>query len=227
MKISAVLLTKNEQDTIRHTLNCLRVFDEIVAIDNSTDDTPKILEEYNAKVIAEAPEQFATTQHKFHFGHAKNFAVQQARYDYVFLIDGDETVHPEIYYWLQNHPYDTVHIPQVHMKSTTEYYQLGGETARAGHKSHMVYDESWNTNILEKPQASAPYALCNWGYAKACTRMAQRLADSQHVRDGKGTWWEHYKADTVDEMLRCFENTAGKNVADLKLTMPPQWSCPL
>lgn len=46
-------------------------------------------------------------------------------------------------------------------------------------------------------------------------------AGSQHVRDGKG------KADTVDEMLRCFENTAGKNVADLKLTMPPQWSCPL
>lgn len=227
MKISAVMLTKNEQDTIDCTLQCLQHFDEIIAIDASIDNTPKILKEYNAKVITQQPQQFTTTEHPFHFGKAKNFAVQQATHDYVFLIDGDETIHRDIYFWLQEHKLDTVHIPQVHMKTTRLYYQLGGERARAGRKHCMIFDDSYNTNIKTEPTGTAPYALLNWGYAALNKRTAQRLFDSQHVHDGKGTWWEKFKVSTVNEMLQCFNEMPSKPLETLKtLKFPPTYTNP-
>ena len=216
-----MLLTKNEEATIGCTLQCLRHFDEIVAVDASTDATPQILKDYHAKVVPQLPNQFTTREHMFHFGRAKNFAVAQATHNYVFLIDGDETVHPDIYFWLRDHNLDTVHVPQVHMKDATHFYQFGGERARAGHKHHMVFDDCYNTNIIEEPAGKAPYALLNWGYAGLNVRTAQRLQDSRHVRDGKGTWWEKFNQNSVDGMLQCFNCLPGKPIETLKPLVLP------
>ncbi len=85
MKISAVIITWNEQRNIKRCIESLeQVVDEIVVVDSfSTDDTEKICRSLNVRFI----------QNPFH-GHIeqKNFALDQASYDYVLSLDADEAL---------------------------------------------------------------------------------------------------------------------------------------
>ncbi len=83
--ISAVVLTKNNQDTIVHCLDSLSWCDEIVVIDDdSTDDTRMIAKGYGARVI----------RHSLHnnFAFQRNFALEKARGEWILFVDSDEVV---------------------------------------------------------------------------------------------------------------------------------------
>lgn len=83
--ISAVIITFNEEKNIERCLNSLKdVADEIVVIDSfSTDKTKEICLKHNVKFIENSFE-----------GHIqqKNFAKDQATYDYVLSLDADEAL---------------------------------------------------------------------------------------------------------------------------------------
>ena len=85
MKISAVIITFNEEKNIERCLQSLQaIADEIIVIDSfSTDLTESICKSFGATFI----------QHIF-YGHIeqKNFAAKQAQYDYVLSLDADETL---------------------------------------------------------------------------------------------------------------------------------------
>jgi glycosyltransferase involved in cell wall biosynthesis len=85
MKISAVIITYNEEKNIERCLQSLQaIADEIIVIDSfSTDLTESICKSFGATFI----------QHIF-YGHIeqKNFAAKQAQYDYVLSLDADETL---------------------------------------------------------------------------------------------------------------------------------------
>jgi glycosyltransferase involved in cell wall biosynthesis len=88
-KLSAVIITLNEEDNIAKCINSIRdIADEIVVVDSfSSDRTKEIAEAEGARVV----------QNKFE-GHIqqKNFAKQQAANEWVFSIDADEVLSSEL-----------------------------------------------------------------------------------------------------------------------------------
>jgi glycosyltransferase involved in cell wall biosynthesis len=87
IKISAVLIVKNEQKVIERCLRSVKDFDEIVVLDTgSTDRTMEIAREMGAKVSSMPPEK------PFHFARARNAAHDLATNDWCMAIDADEVL---------------------------------------------------------------------------------------------------------------------------------------
>ena len=88
-KISAVIITKNEQRNIGRCLDSLiGVADEVIVVDSgSTDKTQAIAEKYEAKFISHEWEGYSKT---------KNYANTLAQYNYILSLDADETISPEL-----------------------------------------------------------------------------------------------------------------------------------
>ncbi len=86
--LSAVLITLNAAHSLPSCLQSLAFADEIVVVDSgSSDGTVALAEHYGARVIH---------QDWLGFGRQKQFAVSQARHDWVFCIDADEQVTPAL-----------------------------------------------------------------------------------------------------------------------------------
>lgn len=88
-KISAVIMTKNEEANIERCLNSVQWADEIIVLDNnSTDNTRGIARKLGATVHINPKWQG--------FGLSKKLAVSKAKHDWIFSIDADEEVTPEL-----------------------------------------------------------------------------------------------------------------------------------
>lgn len=87
-KLSVIIITKNEAKNIRACLESVAWADEIVVVDsNSSDETVKICKEFGARVyVHDWPG----------FGTQKNRALRYATKGWVFSIDADERVTPEL-----------------------------------------------------------------------------------------------------------------------------------
>ena len=84
MKISATIITFNEESNIKAACESVAWADEIVVVDSeSTDATREIAESCGARVI---------TNPWPGFGAQKQFAVNRAAHDWIFYIDADERV---------------------------------------------------------------------------------------------------------------------------------------
>lgn len=87
-EISAIVVCFNEEDNIRDCLESLKWVDEIVVVDSySTDRTVEICRRYTDRVI-----QRPWTGYR----DQKAFAHSQATKQWVFLVDADERVTPEL-----------------------------------------------------------------------------------------------------------------------------------
>ncbi len=86
--LSVILITKNEAANIRDCLQSVSWANEIIVVDSgSTDDTVKLCKEMGAQVyVHDWPG----------FGKQKNRALGYATCDWVFSIDADERVTPEL-----------------------------------------------------------------------------------------------------------------------------------
>src|SRR3989344_125091 len=83
--ISAVTLTKNEEENIKDCLKSLEFCDERIVIDdNSTDDTVKLAIAEGAKVYQKALNS--------DFAAQRNFGLEKAISDWVLFIDADELI---------------------------------------------------------------------------------------------------------------------------------------
>ncbi len=87
-KITALAITLNEEENVKHYIQSLSFADEIIFIDsNSTDATVAIAKELGVTVI----------QRNFdNFSAQRNFAIQQAQHDWIVFFDLDEPVNPEL-----------------------------------------------------------------------------------------------------------------------------------
>ena len=87
--ISAVLIVKNSADTLRACLESVTWCDEIVILDSgSNDDTIKIAEEFSDKIFTDTNWQG--------YGIQRQRAQANASGDWIFMIDADEQVTPEL-----------------------------------------------------------------------------------------------------------------------------------
>lgn len=89
VKISAVVITKNEERNITRCIQSLQnVADEIVVVDSlSTDNTKAICLEYGVRFIE---------QEWLGYGEQKNFGNRVASYDYILSLDADEELSPQL-----------------------------------------------------------------------------------------------------------------------------------
>ncbi|MCX6302572.1 MAG: glycosyltransferase family 2 protein [Bacteroidia bacterium] len=88
-KISAVIITMNEEQLIEQCLQSLDdVADEVIVVDSfSTDSTEQICKKYNVKFV----------QHEFKgFMDQKNYASSLASHPYIFSLDADEVLSEEL-----------------------------------------------------------------------------------------------------------------------------------
>ena len=84
MKISATIITLNEESNIKAACESVAWADEVLVVDsNSTDATRDVAEACGARVITNAWPGF---------GLQKQFAVDQARHEWIFSLDADERV---------------------------------------------------------------------------------------------------------------------------------------
>jgi glycosyltransferase involved in cell wall biosynthesis len=88
MKISATIITFNEESNIKAACESVAWADEIVVVDsNSTDRTCELAQAFGARVITNAWPGF---------GAQKQFAVDQAHHEWIFSLDADERVSDEL-----------------------------------------------------------------------------------------------------------------------------------
>ena len=84
MKISAAIITFNEEQNIARALESLRCCDEIVVADSgSTDRTVELANKLGARVIDSAWRGYAGQ---------KNYASDQCEHDWVLSLDADEAL---------------------------------------------------------------------------------------------------------------------------------------
>ncbi|MDO8638292.1 MAG: glycosyltransferase family 2 protein [Candidatus Daviesbacteria bacterium] len=84
MKLSAVVITKNEEDRIKACLESVKWADEIVVVDNgSTDKTLQIVEKYTEKILKTDVQDFAAI---------RNIGVEKATGEWILFVDADERV---------------------------------------------------------------------------------------------------------------------------------------
>ena len=89
--ITAVVLTKNEEENIKACLESLSWCDERLVIDDHSEDkTVEIAKKLGARVIIRAMDS--------DFSGQRNFGLEQAKEDWVLFIDADERVSSALWY---------------------------------------------------------------------------------------------------------------------------------
>ncbi|PWA10882.1 glycosyltransferase family 2 protein [Flavobacterium laiguense] len=87
-KITALAITLNEEQNVKRYVQSLSFADEIIFIDsNSTDATVALAKELGVTVIQRPFDDFSTQ---------RNFAIQQAKNDWIVFFDLDEHITPEL-----------------------------------------------------------------------------------------------------------------------------------
>ena len=88
-KISALLITYNEEHNIEEVINNISFADEIIVVDSySSDSTVTLIKKH---------EHVTLIQRKFiNYTDQKSFALEQATYDWVLFLDADERITPKL-----------------------------------------------------------------------------------------------------------------------------------
>jgi glycosyltransferase involved in cell wall biosynthesis len=87
--VSAVLIAKDEEESIAAALDSVTFCDEVLVVDGgSTDRTRAIAEQKGARVVEHTPWPGFVAQ--------RNFAMETARHDWILALDADERVTPPL-----------------------------------------------------------------------------------------------------------------------------------
>ncbi len=88
MKLSVIILTNNEENNIKRCLDSLPKDIEIIIVDSgSTDNTLNIAQKYGAKIFKNKLIDFSSQ---------RNFGIDPSSNNWVFFIDADEELSPEL-----------------------------------------------------------------------------------------------------------------------------------
>ena len=94
IKVTAIIPTLNEEKNIAEAISNVQWADEILVIDSfSSDKTTEIASKMNAIVL----------QRKFdNYSNQKNYAIEKAKNDWIFVLDADERISDDLLLEIQN-----------------------------------------------------------------------------------------------------------------------------
>jgi len=93
--ISAVILTKNEEQNISNCLESVKWCDEVIIIDDkSTDKTVEIAKEYKATIYSNLLDGDFSAQ--------RNFGLSKAKNEWALFVDADEVISDALAYEISN-----------------------------------------------------------------------------------------------------------------------------
>lgn len=86
--LAAVLIVFNEEDKLENCLKALDWFDEVIVVDGgSRDRSLEISQKYASKVLRRSFDNFS---------NQKNFAADESQCEWIFSLDADEVISPEL-----------------------------------------------------------------------------------------------------------------------------------
>ena len=93
--ITAIVLTKNEEENIEKCIKSVKWCDEIIVIDdNSLDKTVKIVKKYDIELYS----RFLNND----FSSQRNFGLSKAKNEWILFVDADEIVSDALAYEISN-----------------------------------------------------------------------------------------------------------------------------
>lgn len=147
MNLSVCMIVKNEEENIRHCLNCLKPYSfELIVVDTgSTDSTRDIVCQYTENVY-----EFKWCDD---FSAARNFAISKASNEYVMVVDSDEYLESidleEVYRMIKENPYM---VGRVRIKSSFSDKKQEGENvewiSRIFSKEHYRYEGRVHEQVM-------------------------------------------------------------------------------
>ncbi len=209
--LSVVVLARNEADRVRGCIESARWADEILVIDDeSTDETVRIAQSLNARVL---------TRKMDVEGRHRNWAHAQAKHEWILSLDADERVTPELAQEIQallkdGASFDTYAIPRRNYLGN-QWIRYGGWYPSAQLKLFRKSVFRWEEvsvhprAISDRPCGTLRHDLLHFSYRdrrdflgkleRQTTLEAQKwLADGRRVSLGKALW------RTVDRFFRAY-----------------------
>ena len=218
MKISALVLAKNEEEMLDSALKQLSFVDEIVVLDqNSTDKTVQIAKKYTNNIISSKVENFSLN---------RNALLSEAKGEWVLYLDPDERLSEELIDEIKK----TIKSPE----SASAYYfprqnHILGKFQKHGgwwpdyvpRLFKKVDLEAWTGNVHESPKVKA-----TMGYLKH--PLKHMTARTLNMMLEKSTKWAKIEADLYFEaksskvtIIKLVKSTVVKFIKDyfIKLGM--------
>ena len=198
--LSVIVLTYNEAHRLRPCLESARWADEIVVVDGgSTDDSTAIAREYTAAVYVS---DLLGPHNPGGFAAQRNFALDKATGDWVFFLDADERVTPELRAEIETRLLGS------HDEAHTAY--------RVPRKEHFFGVYSPYTHGL---------ALQTRLLKRGAGRFNERLVHESMVYEGTcgdlNGFLLHFSKDTVAEYVSTMNRYTTLEVAELMKTNTP------
>ena len=128
--ITAIITTLNEETNIEAAIQTVQFADEIIVIDSlSTDNTVAIAEKLGVKVIHRAFDNFS---------NQKNYAIDEAKNDWIYILDADERVNFDLRNELTTIVSSKTN-DAVAYESKMNYYFMGKLMKHTSFKTKKVY----------------------------------------------------------------------------------------
>ncbi|UCC43454.1 MAG: tetratricopeptide repeat protein [Candidatus Zixiibacteriota bacterium] len=181
--VSACMIVKNEEDMLEECLLSIRDWvDEIVLVDTgSTDRTIEIAESYGARIFHQKWEG--------DFSKARNYSLEHASSDWIFIIDADERVVaedvPQIIRFLNEgkHAFISVNVINIYGESEEMTTFLPSERFFK-RELNLRYKGIVHNQLDVPPGLSAvrtPIRIKHYGYGLSPDKMLQKLARSREL----------------------------------------------
>jgi glycosyltransferase involved in cell wall biosynthesis len=196
-KISATIITLNEERTIETAIKSLGFVDEIIIVDsNSSDRTIEIAEGLGAVVH----------QNSFqNYGHQKNYAASLCQYPWIISVDSDEEVSSE----LQKSIIEVLDMPLSQASDLYEFPRLNHYCGKALHYGGLYPDR--NKRLYKKECAI-------WNEPNVHESL--QLADKKYAIGRLNGDLNHYSFPTINSQVKTSMLYAEVHSKDLLLKRP-------
>jgi glycosyltransferase involved in cell wall biosynthesis len=180
MKVSAVILTYNEEVRIKDCLASATWCDEVIVVDGySTDNTVEIARQFTDKVFLS--DRLGPTK-PGGFADQRNYGLEQSTCDWVFYLDADEHFTPELATEVRKRLQDGIPADITIFRVRRREHYFGVYTP-------YTHGEAWQTRMLRR------------GAARWDTRLVHEGLITEGKTESLNGYLLHFSKDSISDYL--------------------------